>query len=117
MSKKVFITGAAGFIGFHLAKALQARGDQVIGYDNFNDYYSVDLKKARAKLLKEAGIAIISGDILDFDDLNKSVENHQTTHFVHLAAQAGVRYSVTHPHAYIKANVEGFLNALYAKSK
>ena len=112
MNKHIFITGAAGFIGFYLANELQAQGCHVVGYDNFNDYYSPQLKRDRAKKLKEAGIPIIEGDICDAKKLHQAIESHQTTHLVHLAAQAGVRYSLNHPHAYIKSNVEGFLNIL-----
>lgn len=110
--KNIFITGAAGFIGFHLAKALTLRGDRVIGYDNFNSYYNPSLKYARATRLQEMGVTIIQGDILDRECLNSHIQNHQTTHLVHLAAQAGVRYSLQDPQAYIKANVEGFVNIL-----
>lgn len=110
--KKVFITGAAGFIGFHAAMQLAKRGDYVIGFDNFNDYYDPALKYQRAELLRKAGVQVIQGDICDFDALNQAVKNHQTTHLLHLAAQAGVRYSLQNPHAYIKSNVEGFLNIL-----
>lgn len=112
MKKQVFITGAAGFVGFHVTKYLHQRGDIVIGYDNFNDYYSVALKKIRAKILQEAGIPIIEGDICDKSTLQLHLQNHQTTHLLHLAAQAGVRYSLSNPEAYIKSNIEGFLNIL-----
>lgn len=112
MQKRVFITGAAGFIGFHLAKFLAKRGDKVIGYDNFNDYYDPALKRSREAELKKAGIEVIEGDICDYQHLQQATLQHQTSHLVHLAAQAGVRYSITNPHAYIKANLEGFLNIL-----
>lgn len=114
MSKNVFITGAAGFIGYHLARELHIRGDNVLGYDNFNDYYSPELKRARTNELQQAGIPVIEGDICDEILLNDCMQRHQTTHMVHLAAQAGVRYSLTNPQAYIKANVEGFVNILEA---
>jgi UDP-glucuronate 4-epimerase len=109
---KIFITGAAGFIGFHLAQRLAKRGDQVVGYDNFNDYYLPELKRQREAILAKQGIKVITGDICDVDALQCAIEQHQTTHLVHLAAQAGVRYSLSHPHAYIKANIEGFTNIL-----
>lgn len=112
MTKNVFITGAAGFIGFHLAKKLASRGDKVIGFDNFNDYYSRELKRKRAFLLQQEGISILEGDICDVEGLQSAVQKHQTTHLVHLAAQAGVRYSLVNPQAYIKANIEGFVNIL-----
>lgn len=111
-SKKVLITGAAGFIGFHLACALKARGDTVVGYDNFNDYYDPTLKRNRAKELAKLGVQIIEGDICHGEFLEQSIIAHQTTHLVHLAAQAGVRYSLQNPQAYIKSNIEGFLNIL-----
>jgi UDP-glucuronate 4-epimerase len=112
MKKNIFITGCAGFIGFHLAKSLQMRGDNVIGYDNFNDYYTPALKKAREVELKKAGIPIIRGDVNDRLFLLEKVKEHQTTHIVHLAAQAGVRYSVTNPEAYLQSNLSGFLQVL-----
>lgn len=108
----IFITGAAGFIGFHLALALKARGDRVIGFDNFNDYYSPVLKRSRARELALAGIEVVEGDICDYPRLLESIE--ECGHFVHLAAQAGVRYSLVNPHAYAKSNLEGFLNVLEA---
>ncbi len=112
MGKNIFITGAAGFIGFHTALSLQAAGHQVIGYDNFNDYYSIDLKRQRALELKKKGIEVIEGDILEEDKLKRSIVAHQTTHLIHLAAQAGVRYSLVNPKSYLKSNVDGFLNIL-----
>ncbi|WP_032124748.1 MULTISPECIES: NAD-dependent epimerase [Candidatus Protochlamydia] len=112
MSKNIFITGAAGFIGFHLARQLAQRGDRVIGFDNFNPYYDPRLKRDRAKELAKLGIAIIEGDIQDFELLEKAILEHHTTHLVHLAAQAGVRYSLQQPYAYLKTNVDGFLNIL-----
>lgn len=111
---KVFITGAAGFIGFHLAQALSKRGDTVLGYDNFNDYYSPALKRQRAKILRESSIEIIENDLNNKSFLSKSLSDFQPTHCVHLAAQAGVRYSISNPQAYIQSNIEGFLNILEA---
>lgn len=112
MAKRVFITGAAGFIGFHLAQHLQARGDQVIGFDNYNDYYDPQLKQDRARELSKSGIQVLKGDICDAEQLQAAIEKHQTTHLVHLAAQAGVRYSLQNPQTYLKSNIEGFLNIL-----
>jgi UDP-glucuronate 4-epimerase len=112
MSKSILITGAAGFIGFHLAIALQARGDKVVGYDSFNDYYSPALKRKRAAELAKIGISIIEGDICDDQSLQKSIKKHQVDHLVHLAAQAGVRYSLVNPQAYVRANLEGFATIL-----
>lgn len=113
MNKKhILVTGAAGFIGYHLSKFLKARGDEVIGLDNFNDYYSPQIKEDRAKELAKLGVEVIKGDILDPILLDQLIKANQMTHFVHLAAQAGVRYSLVNPNAYISANVNGFLNIL-----
>ncbi len=112
MKKNVFITGAAGFIGFHLALHLQARGDHVLGYDNFNDYYDPELKKQRANELKKNKISVLHGDICTKKRLHDAVQKHSTTHIVHLAAQAGVRYSLVNPQAYMASNLEGFSNIL-----
>jgi UDP-glucuronate 4-epimerase len=112
MGKHIFMTGAAGFIGFHLARHLSQEGNHVIGYDNFNDYYTPKLKRDRAQELAKCGIQVLEGDICDFQTLRSEIENHQTTHLVHLAAQAGVRYSLQNPQAYLKSNMEGFLNVL-----
>lgn len=108
ISHRVFLTGAAGFIGYHLANALQSHGHAIQGYDNFNDYYSPELKHARAKLLQERGITVIKGDVCDPEALSQAIKAFQPTHIAHMAAQAGVRYSVTHPQAYIQANLNGF---------
>lgn len=112
MTRQIMITGAAGFIGFHLARYLTSQGDHVIGYDNFNDYYQPKLKRDRAAELAKIGVSVIEGDVCDLMKLKEKVLSQGTTHLIHLAAQAGVRYSLTHPHQYIKANVEGFLNVL-----
>ncbi|MCE2983620.1 MAG: NAD-dependent epimerase/dehydratase family protein [Parachlamydia sp.] len=112
MVKNIFITGAAGFIGYHLALYLHARGDRVIGYDNFNSYYEPALKRARERNLNENGIQVIEGDVQNRDKLEDEIIRHQTTHLIHLAAQAGVRYSLEDPYAYLKTNVDGFLNIL-----
>lgn len=110
--KKVYITGAAGFIGFHMALHLQREGHTIAGCDNFNDYYSPELKKERAAILAKEGIQVLTIDISDRKKLQSSIEKHQTTHLLHLAAQAGVRYSLQSPEIYIKSNIEGFLNVL-----
>jgi UDP-glucuronate 4-epimerase len=112
MQKKVLVTGAAGFIGFHLSKSLKERGDEVIGYDNFNTYYSPALKEDRAALLKEMEVNVIRGDICDAAFLNETIKENEITHIAHLAAQAGVRYSLENPQAYIHTNIEGFTNIL-----
>ncbi|MBA2368544.1 MAG: SDR family NAD(P)-dependent oxidoreductase [Candidatus Protochlamydia sp.] len=112
MVKNVLITGGAGFIGFHLARHLTQRGDRVLGYDNFNSYYDPLLKHARAEELANMGVHTIQGDILNAEELEKHIIQHQTTHLIHLAAQAGVRYSIQEPKAYLKTNIDGFLNIL-----
>ncbi len=105
MSKKVFLTGAAGFIGFHVAKALRAQGDQVIGFDNFNDYYCPELKKERAYMLQEIGVEMIKGEL-------SSLNLPDCTHVLNLAAQAGVRYARQNPNAYVDSNLIGFIRLL-----
>ncbi len=127
---KILVTGTAGFIGFHLAKKLLERGDEVVGIDNINDYYDVNLKYAR---LKELGIKkedikenrltqslvyprhrFIKANLEDAETLNRLFETEKFDAVCNLAAQAGVRYSIENPHAYIQSNVVGFLNILEA---
>lgn len=105
----VLVTGAAGFIGFHVSQALLARGETVVGLDNLNDYYEVSLKEARlARLVEDARFAFHRLDVADRDGLARLIEARpDLDRVVHLAAQAGVRYSLINPYAYIKANVEG----------
>lgn len=110
--KYCLVTGCAGFIGYHVALELQKRGDKVIGIDNFNDYYDPKLKRLRASKLKEAGIDVLEMDILDTEALVKLVDENSISHFIHLAAQAGVRYSLENPAAYTKTNIDGFLSVL-----
>ncbi|MCK4934964.1 MAG: NAD-dependent epimerase/dehydratase family protein, partial [Simkaniaceae bacterium] len=112
MEKKIFITGIAGFIGFHLAKYLHNRGDIVIGCDNFNAYYSPELKRARSDQLKKLGISVHALDIQETNALKDLIHKNHITHIVHLAAQAGVRYSLTHPESYEENNLKGFLSIL-----
>ncbi len=107
--KRIFITGIAGFIGFHLAQKLHRRGDVVIGCDNFNSYYDPLLKKERADILAEQKIEVIPCDVSKLAPL---LEKHQITHLVHLAAQAGCRYCITHPEKYQESNVDGFFHVL-----
>jgi len=111
-TKKILITGAAGFIGFHLASHLVKRGDQVVGVDNFNDYYDPQLKQSRAQELRAVGVEVVEGDVCDSTLLSNLIEKNAITHFVHLAAQAGVRYSLLNPQAYITSNLNGFLSVL-----
>jgi UDP-glucuronate 4-epimerase len=105
----ILVTGAAGFIGSHVAQALLERGDAVVGIDNLNDYYDVKLKEARlARLTSRAGFTFHRVDIADRNAVAAVVERHpDVTGIVHLAAQAGVRYSLENPYAYIDANVMG----------
>lgn len=115
----ILVTGAAGFIGFHTSAALLRRGETVIGVDNLNDYYSVALKQARlAELQRLPGFAFHRLDLAERGALTALVEGHpQIDRVVHLAAQAGVRYSLTDPHAYIAANIQGQLEVLEACRK
>ena len=112
----ILITGAAGFIGFHVAKALLERGDRVVGIDNLNDYYDVRLKEARLALLSAyPGFLFAKLDVADRDGVFALVERHKDLRSViHLAAQAGVRYSLENPYAYIDSNVMGTLVVLEA---
>ena len=115
----VLVTGAAGFIGFHVSLALLARGEQVVGIDNFNDYYDVALKENRAeRLLAHEGFAMVRADIADKEAMEGVVQRHpEIDRVVHLAAQAGVRYSLINPYAYTRSNVEGHLVLLEAARK
>ncbi len=112
--KRILITGAAGFIGFHLAQRLKKRGDFAIGLDNFNAYYDPQLKKDRAEILRKQGIEIAPGDIRDRDALKLLLLRHGITHVVHLAAQAGVRHSLSAPDDYVASNLQGFVSVLEA---
>ncbi len=112
MSKRIFITGAAGFIGFHFAKACLKAGFHVTAIDSFTSYYSVDLKHKRARILQEMGLTVEKVDICDRERVKQMVVESKSTHIVHLAAQAGVRYSFTHPEVYLKTNIDGFLQIL-----
>ena len=127
---KILVTGTAGFIGYHLAKKLLQRGDEVVGLDNINDYYDVNLKYAR---LNELGIdkdelkdnvlvssktypkhKFIKAKLEDSQTINNLFETEKFDAVCNLAAQAGVRYSIENPHAYIQSNVVGFMNILEA---
>ncbi len=110
---KILVTGAAGFIGFHLSKKLLAQGHTVVGVDNLNDYYDPALKKARlAQLEVQANFIFDQLDISDRDKVAKLFANGGFSHVVNLAAQAGVRYSLQNPHAYVDSNLVGFVNIL-----
>lgn len=113
VTKKYFITGSAGFIGFYLAKALLEQGAEVIGLDNLNDYYEVSLKEARLEALREyENFTFIKGDLADKEKLFEIFKEQRPQIVVNLAAQAGVRYSIDNPDAYIQSNIVGFFNIL-----
>ena len=109
----ILLTGVAGFIGFHVAQRLLARGDTVVGIDNLNPYYDVRLKEARlAQLIDHTGFHFLRLDLADGDGMTRLFVDHTPERVVHLAAQAGVRYSLTNPHAYVESNLVGFLHIL-----
>ncbi|MDR4508609.1 MAG: NAD-dependent epimerase [Candidatus Brocadiaceae bacterium] len=111
--RKVLVTGAAGFIGFHLSRRLLERGDDVVGLDNLNDYYDVNLKQDRLKQLEgQEGFRFIRMDLEDREGIVKLFSGEQFDVVVNLAAQAGVRYSLINPYAYIDSNINGFMNIL-----
>lgn len=110
---KILVTGAAGFIGSHVARALAERGDTVVGLDNLNAYYDPALKEGRLMRLRELpGFEFVRGDVADREMMATLFANRRFDRVVHLAAQAGVRYSMENPHAYIESNVLGFTNVL-----
>jgi len=113
-----FITGTAGFIGFHLAKRLLARGENVMGIDNFNDYYDPQLKEDRTKILEKFdNYKLYRGDLADNDLVNRIFSENKIDLVCNLAAQAGVRYSIENPGAYIHSNIVGFANLIEAAQK
>jgi UDP-glucuronate 4-epimerase len=110
---KVLVTGAAGFIGMHVSQLLLARGDQVVGLDNLNDYYDPQLKRDRlARLTPHEGFRFVRLDVADRPGMERLFSESGFDRVVHLAAQAGVRYSLENPHAYVDSNVLGFMNVL-----
>ena len=112
---KVLVTGAAGFIGYHTARALLDRGDEVVGLDNLNPYYDVKLKEARlAQLTPRNQFAFVKADLADKAAIDRMFAEHRPERVIHLAAQAGVRHSLTHPEDYMQSNLVGFLNILEA---
>jgi len=112
-NKVYFVTGAAGFIGFHLCKRLLDEGCTVIGLDNINDYYDVKLKKARLEIIKQySAFKFVYADLQEKDKLVEVFKQYKIDIVINLAAQAGVRYSIKNPDAYIQSNIVGFLNIL-----
>lgn len=110
---RFLVTGAAGFIGFHTARRLLDRGDEVVGLDNLNEYYDVRLKNARlARLGNSPGFSFHKIDLTDRPAMENLFSKHRPEIVIHLAAQAGVRYSLTNPHSYTSANITGFLHVL-----
>lgn len=114
MKAKIIITGSVGFIGYHLSSRLLKEGFQVIGIDNVNDYYSVQLKEDRLKMLATKDFSFYRIDLENLNAINDVFESHQPTVVINLAAQAGVRYSLENPHTYINSNIVGFTNILEA---
>ncbi|XIA64046.1 NAD-dependent epimerase [Bradyrhizobium sp. TZ2] len=111
--QSILVTGAAGFIGFHVARRLLAEGRTVVGLDNLNSYYDPALKQARLDILRgEPRFAFEQIDLADRASMERLFAKHRFPKVVHLAAQAGVRHSIDHPHAYVDANLEGFVNLL-----
>ncbi len=109
---RVLVTGTAGFIGFHLANRLKSDGHQVTGFDNMSPYYDVALKQARLAKLRDAGVPVVEADLCDTAALKEVWQKANPEVVVHLAAQAGVRYSLDNPQAYVDSNLIGFSNML-----
>jgi UDP-glucuronate 4-epimerase len=117
---KILVTGNAGFIGFHTAKQFLERGDEVVGFDSVNDYYDVNIKEARLKILEQtaaqtgSAYSFIRGNLADLTMVNQCFKDHAFDRVIHLAAQAGVRYSLENPHSYVESNIVAFTNVLEA---
>jgi UDP-glucuronate 4-epimerase len=109
---KILITGGAGFIAYHLAQKLQAEGHRVCGFDNYNDYYDVNLKYARARSLATRGIEVITGDLVNLIDAEFAVTTFAPDVVIHLGAYAGVRHSLDHPKLYVDNNINGTHNLI-----
>ena len=109
---KVLVTGAAGFIGMHVAERMRRDGAEVVGVDSFDPYYDVGLKRARARRLEDAGVRCHTIDLADAGAAAALFRDGGFTHVVHLAAQPGVRYSIVNPGAYIRNNLDAFANVL-----
>ena len=118
--RRILITGAAGFIGFHTAKRLLESGENVVGIDNLNDYYDVSLKQARLRNLEQTAQrsngtwTFVRGDLADADLVNGAFVSQRFARVIHLAAQAGIRHSLNHPQAYVQSNIVAFTNILEA---
>ena len=118
MKKKIFITGSSGFIGFHLAKSLLKKGMKVHGYDEMNSYYDINLKKNRLKILREyTNFSFTKNSLENKKILAKSILNFKPQFIIHLAAQAGVRYSIQKPRVYLNSNIEGTFNIIELSKK
>lgn len=117
---KVLVTGNAGFIGFHVAKSFLERGDEVVGFDSVNSYYDPNLKEARLKLLEEtarrtnSAYRFVRADLADTAAVEACFAEHRFDRVIHLAAQAGVRHSISNPHDYVRSNLIAFTNILEA---
>lgn len=117
---KILVTGNAGFIGFHTAKKLLERGDEVVGFDSVNNYYDINIKEARLKTLEQTAFqtgssyTFIRGNLADQHLVNQCFNSHKFDRVIHLAAQAGVRYSLENPHSYVESNLVAFTNILEA---
>ena len=118
MAMTYLVTGAAGFIGYYTSKALLEAGNTVIGLDSVNDYYRTDLKEERLALLDQCAVSgrwfFYRGNLEDADLVGRIFSEHNFDRVIHLAAQAGVRYSITNPGAYTSSNIDGFLTILEA---
>jgi UDP-glucuronate 4-epimerase len=112
-NRAILVTGAAGFIGFHVVRQLLADGREVIGLDSLNGYYDPGLKQARLDILRsDSRFGFVHADLADRDTMRELFARHRFPTVIHLAAQAGVRHSIDHPHAYVDANLEAFVNVL-----
>lgn len=113
--KKILVTGAAGFVGFHLSRKLLEQSYQIIGIDNLNDYYDSKLKEDRLEILNQySNFKFLKIDLKDKESIDKLFYEYKPTHVINLAAQAGVRYSIENPYAYVDSNLIGFMNILEA---